>query len=145
MFLFFLKGLLLLIDILKGAVIIFLFLLMRTLSLLFSRGLTMLSVYFYKCWSQPKSKPYKYTIAKRKFLGCLDKNKKKGNVIGPPYITKVDFCLLLKNFMWLSPGPLLRYHDAYLDNAAKFANAKPILLSNQLLKKIPHRCLKLRK
>ena len=50
---------------------------MWTLSLSFSRGLVlvMLPVYFYKCWTQPESKPYKYKIAKRKFFGYLDKKK----------------------------------------------------------------------
>ena len=33
----------------------------------------------------------------KKFLGYLDKKKK--NLISPPYIIKVDFCLLLKNVM----------------------------------------------
>ena len=51
---------------------------MLTLSLSFSRGLVlvMLPVYFYKCWTQPESKPYKYKIAKRKFFGYLDKKNK---------------------------------------------------------------------
>ena len=57
------------------------------------------------------------------------------NIKKPPYIIKVDFCLLLKKVMRLSPGPLLRYHDACLDNVAKFTNAKIILFSNQLTKK----------
>ena len=51
----------------------------------------------------------------------------------PPYIIKVDFCLLLKNIMQLSPGLLSR--NACLDNVARFANAKLILFSNQLTKK----------
>ena len=68
---------------------------MLTLSLFFSRGpvLIMLPVYFYKCGSQRKSKPYKYKIAQRKFFGYWDKTK---NLISPPYIIKVDFCLLKK-------------------------------------------------
>ena len=118
---------------------IFLLLLMLTLSLSFSRGLVlvMLPVYFYKCWTQPESKPYKYKISKRKFFGYLDKkNKIKKNLISPPYIIEVDFCLLLKiSCDCPASGLLLRYHDACLDNAAKFANAKLILFSNQLIKK----------
>ena len=47
----------------------------------------------------------------------------------PPYIIKVDFCLLLK----ISCNCLSR--NACLDNVARFANAKLILFSNQLTKK----------
>ena len=67
----------------------------------------------------------------KKFLGYLDKKKKE-----PDQSTvyhKSGLLFAAKNIMRLSPGLLLR--DACLYNVAKFANAKIILFSNQLIKK----------